>query len=380
MENCPIFKKCGGCQYLNMDYDDTIRIKRDYVLSCFKENNIKAKIDNIIKANNPYRYRNKMILGFKRIKGSIVCGFYEEGSHKIIDLDDCLMHSKEQIALAKYIKELIKRYKISIYDEDKGIGLLRYILIRESIRFGDILLTFVVSSDIFPSRSEIVKNIRLAFPNVKTIVQNINPRHTSIVLGDKERILYGDGYISDTILGLKFNTTSKSFYQVNPIQVEKLYKVVLDNLDENKDNILLDAYSGVGTIGLLASSKVDRVISVENNKQAHLASIQNARQNNIKNVSFVLDDATEYIDSLAINKEHVDCVILDPPRTGTTKEFISAIFKLKPKQVIYVSCDPLTLSRDLKELTKSYNINSVTLVDMFCFTKHIESIATLSLK
>ena len=380
MERCSIFKKCGGCQYLNMSYDESLNIKKEYVASCFKENHLKININNVIKADNPYHYRNKMILGFKRIKGNVICGFYEEGSHRIIDLDECLMHSNNQNDIARFIKQLVNDFHISIYDEDRETGLLKYVLIRESRSTGDILLTFVLSDDMFPSRNEIIKKIRNRFPNIKTIIQNINPRHTSIVLGEKERILYGDGYITDEILGLKFNISSKSFYQVNPVQVEKLYQVVLDNLNDDKESILLDAYSGVGTIGLLASSKVKRVISVENNKQAHIASIQNAKQNNIKNVNFVLDDATKYIELLAKEKEQIDCVVLDPPRSGTTNAFINAIFKLKPKKIIYVSCDPSTSARDLKEMTKQYEVKKVTLVDMFCFSKHVESVTTLILK
>ena len=369
--------KCGGCQLLHLPYDKTIEYKKQYVLECFKKEGIKASINKVIPANNYFKYRNKMIIGFKLQDNKIVSGFYEENSHKIIDLDECLMHSDLQNEIAKYIKQLVKEYKIKPYDEDKKVGILRYVLIREAIKTKEILITFVTASEVFPARSDITKNLLTKFKEIKTIIQNINPRKTSIVLGEKEKVLFGKGYIEDELMGLMFKITSKSFYQINPKQTEKLYQEVIDNCKINKNETLIDAYSGIGTIGMILSKNAKEVISVENNPQAHKAAIMNAKDNKIKNVFFVHADATEFIDQFAREEEKIDCIVMDPPRTGSTPKFLRNVLKLAPKKVIYVSCGPDTLARDLKILLEKYQIKYVSITDMFCFTKHIESVVYL---
>lgn len=378
-KKCPLYGKCGGCQLLHLPYEKTIEFKKNYVLDCFKKEGINAKINKFISAKEPYNYRNKMIIGFKIQNSKVVSGFYEENSHKIIDLDYCIMHSELQNNIAKYIKQLIIDYKIKPYDEDRKTGIIRYVLIREAIYTKQILITFVTSSEVLPSRSEIVKKICAKFKEVKTIIQNINPRKTSIVLGEKEKVLFGKPYIEDKLMGLTFKITSKSFYQVNPKQTELLYQEVVNSLDIKKDDLIIDAYSGIGTIGMILSKNASEVISVENNTQAYKAAIMNARDNNIKNIHFINADATEFINEMALENERVDWLVLDPPRTGSTISFLKNAIKLKPKKIIYVSCGPDTLARDLKILLEKYHITYMSLVDMFCFTKHIESVVCLSI-
>lgn len=378
-KKCPLYGKCGGCQLLHLPYEKTIEFKKNYVLDCFKKEGINAKINKFISAKEPYNYRNKMIIGFKIQNSKVVSGFYEENSHKIIDLDYCIMHSELQNNIAKYIKQLIIDYKIKPYDEDRKTGIIRYVLIREAIYTKQILITFVTSSEVLPSRSEIVKKICAKFKEVKTIIQNINPRKTSIVLGEKEKVLFGKPYIEDKLMGLTFKITSKSFYQVNPKQTELLYQEVVNSLDIKKDDLIIDAYSGIGTIGMILSKNASDVISVENNTQAYKAAIMNARDNNIKNIHFINADATEFINEMALENERVDWLVLDPPRTGSTISFLKNAIKLKPKKIIYVSCGPDTLARDLKILLEKYHITYMSLVDMFCFTKHIESVVCLSI-
>ena len=378
-KKCPLYGKCGGCQLLHLPYEKTIEFKKNYVLDCLKKEGINAKINKFISAKEPYNYRNKMIIGFKIQNSKVVSGFYEENSHKIIDLDYCIMHSELQNNIAKYIKQLIIDYKIKPYDEDRKTGIIRYVLIREAINTKQILITFVTSSEVLPSRSEIVKKICAKFKEVKTIIQNINPRKTSIVLGEKEKVLFGKPYIEDKLMGLTFKITSKSFYQVNPKQTELLYQEVVNSLDIKKDDLIIDAYSGIGTIGMILSKNASDVISVENNTQAYKAAIMNARDNNIKNIHFINADATEFINEMALENERVDWLVLDPPRTGSTISFLKNAIKLKPKKIIYVSCGPDTLARDLKILLEKYHITYMSLVDMFCFTKHIESVVCLSI-
>ena len=377
---CPLIGKCGGCQILHLPYEKTIELKKQYVLECFKKEGIRASINKIIPAKDHFKYRNKMIIGFKMQDGKVVSGFYEENSHKIIDLNYCLMHSDLQNEIAMYIKELVKEYKLKPYDEDKQVGVLRYVLIREAIYTKEVLITFVTASEVFPARADITKKLLSKFKEVKTIIQNINPRKTSIVLGEKENIIFGKGFIEDKLMGLSFKITSKSFYQINPKQTELLYQEVIDNSKINKNETLIDAYSGIGTIGMILSKNALEVISVENNPQAHKAAIMNAKDNKIKNVFFVHDDATEFIDKFARENEKVDCLVMDPPRTGSTPKFLKNVIKLAPKKLIYVSCGPDTLARDLKILLENYQINYVSITDMFCFTKHVETVVVLSYK
>lgn len=377
---CPLMGKCGGCQLLHLPYEKTIELKKQFVLDCFKKEGIKTNINKVISAKQHFQYRNKMIIGFKIQDGKVVSGFYEENSHRIIDLEKCIMHSDLQNEIASYIKQLVKEYKIKPYDEDKKVGILRYVLIREAVYTKEILVTFVTASEIFPARADITKKLLSKFKEIKTIIQNINPRKTSIVLGEKEKVIFGKGYIEDKLMGLTFKITSKSFYQVNPKQTELLYQEVVECSKLTKDEVLIDAYSGIGTIGMILSNNAKEVISVENNVQAYKAATMNAKDNKIKNVYFVNADATEFIDEFAKEKEKIDCLVMDPPRTGSTLKFLKNVLKLSPKKVIYVSCGPDTLARDLKILLEKYYISYVSITDMFCFTKHIETVVALNLK
>lgn len=378
--NCKYQKQCGNCQLLNKTYEETLKFKLESVNDYLKQNKINYKVKDIIKADLNIGYRNKMILAYKYQNGKVVTGFYEENSHKIVDIDSCVIHSDLQNTIAREIKKIIIDLKIKPYDEDRRIGLLRYVLIREAVFKKEILITLVTASDVFPARSEVVKRIRNISPLIKTVIQNINPRKTSIVLGDKERVLFGNGFISDNLKSLTFNIGSKSFYQVNPYQTEKLYTEVEKVANLNKTDTIIDAYSGVGTIGMILSKHVKNVISVENNKQAVDAAIVNSKINNIKNVRFICDDATNFIVQLAKERAKIDVVVMDPPRTGSTVQFINAINSLNPRKVIYVSCGPDTLARDLVLLTKKYDITNMVCVDMFCWSNHVETVVLLSHK
>lgn len=374
---CKYYKSCGNCQLLNKNYQDTLTYKLNYVNSCLSKYNIREKVTEIVPSEKNYEYRNKMILGYKYANGKIISGFYEENSHKIVDIDECLMHSELQNHIAKGIKKIFSDLKIRPYDEDRKIGLIRYVLIREAVFKKEILITIVTSTEVFPGRSEVVKRIKNLSPLIKTIIQNINPRKTSIVLGEKERVLFGPGFIKDEMCGITFNITSKAFYQVNPLQTIKLYGKVIEHSKFTGNETIIDAYSGVGTIGMILSKNVKNVISVENNKQSVNAAIVNAKNNNITNVKFVCDDATNFIMQLAKETNKIDAIIMDPPRSGSTPEFLNSAVKLRPNKIIYVSCDPSTLARDLQFLNRYYKIDKMTCFDMFCWTEHVETVVNL---
>lgn len=379
MLKCSISKKCGSCQLIEKEYEDTLKIKLNEVNNLFKKNKIGYQITEINPSPMITKYRNKMIVGFRMINNNIIAGFYEENSHKVIAMDNCLMHSDSQNKIVQETINIMKSLRIKPYDEDRRIGLIRYLLIKEAIKTKELMIVIVTGQEIFPGSNEFCKRLRMIDKNIKTIIQNINTRKTSVVLGEKEKVLFGTGQISDYLCNLKFNMTSKSFFQVNPLQAEKLYQRVKEYGSFTGKEVIIDAYSGVGTIGMFMSDRVSKVISVENNKQAHFAAIINAKVNNIKNVLFYNDDATKFINELAKNHEKIDVIIMDPPRTGSTEQFIMSCVKLKPKKIIYVSCGPDTLARDLKLFyNNNYKIKKASCFDMFCFTEHIETVVLLS--
>lgn len=378
--SCDIYDKCGSCQLLHMKYPTQMEFKKNYVLDCFKKEKIPFKIDEVLSSNNLTQYRNKLQVAFRQVNGKVVCGFYEEGTHKIIPLTKCIVHSDKQLRVVETIKNLIINMKIAPYDEDKRSGHIRFVLIREAFVNKEMLVTIVTNSDIFPGRNEFIKKLVSECPYITTIVQNINSRKTSIILGDNEKVLYGKGYIEEYLCGVKFKLSSKSFFQINQAQTEKLYNKVVEFCNLKNTETVIDAYCGVGTIGIILSKNAKEVLGVESNKQAYFNAISNARDNKIKNVHFVNADATEFIDGFAKEKIKIDVLVMDPPRTGSTEKFISTVCRLKPKKVVYVSCNPETLARDMHGFMKDYKIEKTAICDLFIGTYHIETIALLSLK
>ena len=274
----------------------------------------------------------------------------------------------------------MKKYRILPYDEDLKKGIIRHILIRNSHYFKEVMVVLITSVDSFPGRRDFIKDLKNQEPIISTIVQNINPRDTNVILGEKERILYGKGFIKDQLCGLTFKISPKSFYQVNPIQTEKLYQTAIDLANINKNDLVLDAYCGIGTIGLIAAKTAKKVIGVEIVSDAIKDARKNAKENDIQNISFYEGDAGEFI----LEKQKVgitfDVVIMDPPRKGSDEKFLNIILKTEPKKVVYVSCEPSTLARDLQLLSQKYIIKKVVPVDMFPQTFHIESVVLLKLK
>lgn len=375
---CDVFDLCGGCQLLHMKYEEQIAFKQGFVEECFKKMKLPFKIDHVIPAEKETAYRNKMQVAYKYREGKIVYGFYEEESHRIIHLNHCLVQSDKQNEIVKYIQQIMQQLKLSPYNEDKRTGLIRFILVREAHITGEVMVIVVTNGDIFPGRSEFVKRLKDKFPYITTIIQNINNRKTSIILGDDERTLFGKGYIEDYLLGIKFKISSKAFFQINPEQTEKLYQKVEEYASLTGTEVVVDAYSGVGTIGMVLAKKAKQVISVESNKQAVSNASANAFENKIKNIKFYCNDATEFLKQMAKDNVGIDVLIMDPPRSGSTTEFLNAILELKPQKVIYVSCDPTTLVRDLKVLEGDYKIENKTIVDMFVGTYHVETVVLMT--
>ena len=373
---CKIEKKCGSCKYINTEYSKQLEIKKQFCQKLLKDNHLtKYQVSDVIKMESPYSYRNKIIVAFNK---NYQFGFYQEDSHKIVPYDRCLLHEEISDQIIKKIQTLLKRYRVSIYDEKTRRGLLRHVLIRRAVVTDQTMVVLVCNENIFKGSKNFCNELVKSFPSIKTVVLNVNKRKTSIVLGDEEKILYGKGFIVDELCDLKFKISPKSFYQINHDQCVKLYKQALSGLKLTGKETIIDTYCGIGTIGMIAASKVKQVIGVELNKDAIKDAINNAKANKINNIKFVNDDATNFMINLAKEKFPIDAVIMDPPRSGSTKEFIDAIKVLKPKQVVYISCDPSTQVRDLKYFEKiGYYGNTMIPVDMFPHTEHIESIISL---
>ena len=380
---CPVYDKCGGCSLLHMSYEAQLEFKKERVkqalqtIGGFKD----IKVNNTLGMDNPYFYRNKIQMPLRLDKKrNIVSGFYQERTHNIIPINKCYIENEDADRILETIKKLMKSFKIQPYDEDKRTGVIRHILIRSSLHFDEIMVVLVTNCDSFPSRNNFVKELVKQEKKIVTVVQNINLRDTNVILGQKERILYGKGYIKDSICDVVFNISAMSFYQVNPIQVEKLYSLAIKKASLNKDELLLDAYCGIGTIGLIASKYVKEVHGIEIVKEAIEDAKNNARNNNIKNAKYYHGDAGEFILSQKEKGINYDVVIMDPARKGADNKFLSTLLNTKPKKIVYISCDPATLARDLKILSTEYTIEDVTPVDMFPQTFHVETVVLMSRK
>ena len=381
-QKCDIYNKCGGCSLLHIDYKEQLNMKTYFVENLFFETfNKYYKVNPTLGMKDPWNYRNKNQIVFRNVKGGksrIASGFYEANSHRLVEFDTCLVQDELSDKIVGIIKELMIKMRYNAFDEDRGTGLIRHVLIKRSASTKEVMVVIVTGSEIFPGCQNFVKALTSRCKDITTVIQNINNRKTSAVLGDKEKVLYGKGFITDILLGKKFKISAKSFYQINSSQCEVLYTKALELANLSKNDILFDAYSGVGTIGLIASDKVSKVISVEFVKDAVSDAIQNAKMNNIKNVHFFCDDASNFMKNMAVKKEKVDVLIMDPPRKGSDERFLNATIKLSPKKIIYISCDPRTQVIDLKHLlSNGYQITAIQPVDMFPHTSHIENIVCL---
>ncbi len=374
---CPLAKKCGGCQLQNMTYDRQLKWKQarcEILLKKF------GKVEKIIGMDNPYHYRNKVQAAFGRTKsGKIISGVYQSGSHRIVSVDSCMTEDVTADKIIVDIREMLPKFKIWTYDEDRGTGFLRHVLVKRGFSSGEVMVVLVGASGYFPMKKKFTAALLEKHPEITTVVLNINPKDTNLVLGEKEEVLFGNGYIEDTLCGCVFRISPKSFYQINPVQTEKLYGKAMELAELDKSTSVLDAYCGIGTIGLVAAKTAGKVIGVELNKDAVKDAISNCKRNGMENARFYCADAGDFMQELAENGEKFDVVFMDPPRSGSSKKFIDSLVASAPKRVVYISCNPETLARDLNMLThKGYKVRKICPVDMFPHTNHIECAVLLT--
>ena len=376
--DCTTFERCGGCDLRHIEYKETLKIKQQKVQNLVnKMLNSNIIVDATIGMDNPNFYRNKAIYPISQIKE---VGIFAKRSHNIIPINECKIQTKISQEIAKYI---LNNWEGSIYDEKTGDGLLRNIMIREGFRTKEIMLVLVQSKDknVFSTNKNLkIDRIIKKFPRIKTIVINVNPKNTNVVLSRKNIILLGNGTITDKLGEYEFKISPNSFYQVNPVQTEKLYNLAINGARLNKDDILCDLYCGIGTIGIFASKYVKKVYGVEIVEEAIKDAKQNAKINKINNIEFILGDVEVAFEKMLDNGVRPSVVIVDPPRKGLDSKTVQCLCDLKLERLVYVSCNPATLMRDLQVLEKIYNISSITPVDNFCYSSHIECVAVLKLK
>ena len=370
-------KKCGGCPLLALPYREQLAKKQarlQELLGGF------APVKAVQGMAEPLHYRNKAIASFATQRGKLVCGLYAEGTHRVLPGADCLLQEEILNKTLAAVLDAARACRWTAYDEDRGTGLLRHTVLRSS-GDGKVLVTLVTPGPDLPGSKNFCTALRKKAPWVVSIVQNINPTRSSAVLGSREKTLYGPGFVLDTLCGTQFAISSRSFYQVNRTQTEVLYKKALELAKLTGRETVIDAYCGIGTIGLCAAPLAKQVIGVERNPAAVKDAAANARRNKIANARFVCADATEWMATAAGEGLHPDVVFLDPPRAGSTPECITAVNKMKPRRVVYVSCDPETLARDVAAFTRlGWRAAKFCPVDLFPQTKHVETVVLLSHK
>lgn len=379
---CGVATACGGCQFQNYQYRAQLDFKRgivQYALS--REFNKTFVVNDVVGMDSPFFYRNKIIkpIGLDS-HGHLISGFYRNKTHEIVANKECVIEAKNATKVIDFVILLMNKYQIKPYDEKLKSGIIRYLFVRYCFNSEETMLVIVTHKKDFKNKEkffgELVKNYDL---KLTSIIQNINDKDTNVVLGEKDCLIFGRKFIYDQLLGLTFKIDAKSFYQVNPVMTEKLYSKAIELAKIKNSDTVLDAYSGIGTISLIASKHAKKIIGVELVKEAHLNSIENAELNKINNVQFVNMDATEYIRNENL-KEKIDVLIMDPPRKGSTSEFIEAVIKRKIPTVIYISCNPFSLARDLKIFSEFYEIKEIAPFDMFPMTYHVETVISLILK
>lgn len=381
--DCSTYKRCGGCNLRHVKYDETLKIKQNLVQSLVNKTlKNKIKVKETIGMENPYYYRNKAQFPIGKDKeNNVVMGVFANRTHEIIPIEECFIQNKEIQKLSKFILEFIKENDISVYDETSRKGLIRHIVTKIGIKTNEIMCIIVINGKEIPKEKELTMQIIKKFPNVKTIVKNINTKNTNVIMGEKNEKIYGDGYIEDKLGEYTFKISPHSFYQVNPVQAEKLYSIGVEAANINKEDVVFDLYCGIGTISLFMAKYAKKVYGVEIVEQAIKDAKENAKINNIKNTEFIAGDTKLILDDLINNKNIIpNVVMVDPPRKGLDNRSVENILKIMPNRFVYISCNPATLVRDLAKFEEMYEIKSIQPVDMFPFTAHVECVVAMFLK
>lgn len=381
--DCATYKRCGGCSLRHINYAETLKMKQNAVQSLVNKTlKNKIQVDTTLGMDEPYYYRNKLQYPVGLDKhGAPVMGVFASRTHEIIPVEKCYIQNQQAEEIAKFIFDFICNNNISMYDEKTRKGLIRHIIVKIGVKTNEVMCVIVVNDRSFPKENELARAVTAKFANVKSIVKNINMKNTNVILGSENVNLYGDGFIQDVLGKYTFNISPMSFYQVNPIQAEKLYNIGIEGASLSKDDIVFDLYCGIGTISLFVSEFVKKVYGVEIVEEAIDMAKENARINNVDNAHFIAGDVEIILDDLINNKKIVpNAIIVDPPRRGLDNVTVDNIIKIRPEKLVYISCNPATLMRDLSKLEDYYEVMWIKPVDMFPFTSHVECLAVMELK
>ncbi len=362
---------------MHLSYEEQLKLKQKKAEHLLGQYGI---ILPVIGMEDPTYYRCKVhhVLSFSK-KNGVIHGSYQENSHRVVPVQECLIEDKLSQQIIDTVCVMLKSFKITVYNEDTGYGLLRHVLVRRGFTTGEVMVVLVAASPVFPSKNNFVKALREKHPEITTVVLNVNSRQTSMVLGDRNIVLYGKGFIRDRLCGCTFRISPSSFFQVNPAQTEKLYHEAIQLAGLTGKDTVLDAYCGIGTIGMVAASHCKEVTGIELNRDAVQDARNNARENSIGNIRFAAGDAGQYMEKLAVEHERCDVVFMDPPRSGSDERFLKSLVRMGPERVVYISCNPETQARDLRYLkAKGYQVQQIRPVDMFPFCDALETIVLLS--
>ncbi len=361
---------------MNLSYPEQLKFKQAKVVKLLGSFH---RVNEIIGMKHPFHYRNKVQAAFGKTRGGeIISGVYQSSTHNIVKTDCCFIEDEKADEIIVTIRKMVKDFKLTVYDDQKGNGFLRHVLVKRGFATNQIMVVLVTGTGVFPSKNNFIKELLKKHPEITTIVQNVNNKFTSMVLGEKETVLYGNGYIEDVLCGLTFRISPKSFYQINPVQTEILYSKAIEFANLKGSEKVIDAYCGIGTIGMVASKSAGQVIGCEVNPDAIRDAKVNAKINNINNISFVCADAGEFMLGMKEQGEECDVLLMDPPRAGSNKKFLSCAVALAPGKIVYISCNPETQQRDLYYLIKNgYKVKKIQPVDMFPYTAHVETVVLL---
>ncbi|WP_280145801.1 23S rRNA (uracil(1939)-C(5))-methyltransferase RlmD [Bacillus amyloliquefaciens] len=382
---CPIYKQCGGCQLQHMTYDGQLLFKQKQVKDVLerigKLDLSKVTVHPTLGMEDPWNYRNKAQVPVGEREGGLVAGFYQQRSHDIIDMSACLIQQSKNDEAVKAVKDICANYGVKAYNEERHKGWLRHIMVRYGVVTGEMMIVFITRTNDFPHKAKIIEDITAQFPHVKSIVQNINPNKTNVIFGDETNVIWGEEYIYDLIGDVKFAISARSFYQVNPEQTKVLYDKALEYAELQGEEAVIDAYCGIGTISLFLAKQAKKVYGVEIVPEAIEDAKRNAELNGITNAEFAVGEAETVIPKWYKEGITADTLVVDPPRKGCDEALLRTIIDMKPKRVVYVSCNPGTLARDLRVLEDGgYQTLEVQPVDMFPHTNHVECVAVLELR
>ena len=380
---CPFYNECGGCQLQHLSYEGQLEVKRKQVQDALERiGHVEGcEVLPVIGMQNPWHYRNKMQFPAAKADGKINIGCYAALTHNVINIDDCIIQKQPNNRIMQVVRRWMDEFNIAAYDETTGKGVVRHVMGRVGVRTGEVMAVIITACYDIPHAGELVTMLKAEVNGLKSIVQNINKKRTNIIMGSKNRVLYGKAFIKDKLGSLKFSISPLSFFQVNSEQTEKLYATALDFAALNGGETVIDCYCGTGTISLYLAQKARQVYGIEIVEPAIKDANANAAANNITNAQFICGDAAVEMPALLNSGVAPDIVLLDPPRAGCDKKVLAAIAEVKPKKIVYVSCNPASLARDMAFLTENgYKAVKAQPVDMFPMTHHVETVALMELR